>query len=278
MRLFMTLLLTVLSTKPLCALGWGGELSPSQQCRVAIAAAERGSGMPERLMRSIGIVESGRRDETGTMSAWPWTINAEGVGSYFPTKAEAIAAVNALRARGVRSIDVGCMQVNLVHHAEAFSSLEEAFDPGANARYAARFLQRLFAQTGSWPGAAAGYHSLTPEIGEPYARRVLALMQSPDPSPQPGLPAALFSAGSGVKSAGLGWSGVGLSAGSGLAMGNGSTAHIIRLPVTAAAGAGTATGPTVISFSAGSGGTGRGLDSYRANPVFVMTRFLPKPG
>ena len=162
--------------------------SPAAQCRAAIGMAEHMSGVPDRLMQSIGIMESGRRDGAGLLSAYPWTINAEGVGSYYATKAEAIAAVNALRARGVRSIDVGCMQVNLMYHASAFASLEEAFDPAANAAYAAKFLLRLLAQTGSWPAATAGYHSLTPEIGGDYARKVLAIWARPAPAGTPAPP------------------------------------------------------------------------------------------
>ena len=159
--------------------------SPAAQCRAAIASAEHAAGIPDRLMQSIGIMESGRRDETGVVSAYPWTINAQGVGSYYASKAEAIAAVTALRARGVNSIDVGCMQVNLMHHASAFASLDEAFDPAANANYAARFLTRLLGQTGSWPGATAGYHSLTPGIGDEYARKVLAIWTRPAPHGTP---------------------------------------------------------------------------------------------
>ena len=38
------------------------------------------------------------------------------------SKADAIRAVQALQSRGViASIDVGCMQVNLVHHRQAFA-------------------------------------------------------------------------------------------------------------------------------------------------------------
>ncbi len=133
--------------------------APFAQCRAAIAAAEHSSGVPDRLMQSIGIMESGRRDGAGAASAWPWTINHEGIGAFFATKAEAVAAVAKLQSQGVRSIDVGCMQVNLMHHGSAFSSLEEAFDPGANARYAGQFLNQLLARTGSWPGATAGYHT-----------------------------------------------------------------------------------------------------------------------
>ncbi len=67
---------------------------------------------------------------------------------------QAVAAVRAMQARGIQSIDVGCGQINLMHHPDAFASLEQAFDPQANAVYAARFLKELFAQTGDWNKAA----------------------------------------------------------------------------------------------------------------------------
>ena len=153
--------------------GTGG--APSALCRAAIGTAERAAGLPGHLLGAVGLVESGRRDPAGGVSPWPWTINAEGIGRFFATKAEAVAAAQALLDRGVRSLDVGCLQVNLMHHPAAFASLDQAFDPPANARYAARFLTALYARTGAWPRAVAGYHSLTPEIGQAYARKVLAV-------------------------------------------------------------------------------------------------------
>ena len=137
--------------------------------------AERSSHVPDRLLDAIAVVESGRRDPvSGAVYPWPWTINAEGVGHFYESKAEAIQAVQDFQAHGVRSMDVGCMQVNLQYHPDAFANLDQAFDPVANAAYAARFLQTLFAQTNAWPLAAAAYHSLTPDIGADYARKVLA--------------------------------------------------------------------------------------------------------
>jgi hypothetical protein len=150
--------------------------SPGEQCRIAIAAAERGHGVPPQLLASIGRVESGRRDPvSGTWGAWPWTINAQGQGSYFETKAEAVQAVQTLLARGVRSIDVGCMQVNLMHHPNAFPNLDMAFEPSVNADYAARFLIQLHDQTGDWTKATANYHSANPEEGGPYAAKVVSV-------------------------------------------------------------------------------------------------------
>jgi len=144
-------------------------------CRPAIAAAEQAAAIPPFLMAAIGKVESGRRDPaTGVVVPWPWTINAEGQGSYYDSKAQAIAAVRALQARGVQSIDVGCMQINLMHHPNAFASLDQAFDPAASATYAAHFLTDLHAQSNDWLHAAGQYHSSTRELGAPYQTQVAA--------------------------------------------------------------------------------------------------------
>jgi hypothetical protein len=150
-------------------------------CDAAIYAAERTVRVPPRVLSAIAEVESGRPDAiTGALHPWPWTIDAEGRGQFFETKAQAIAAVQALQAQGVRSIDVGCMQVNLMHHPNAFVSLDQAFDPSSNALYAARFLNSLYTVSGSWLQAIAAYHSETPAIGADYRQRVMARLQLPD--------------------------------------------------------------------------------------------------
>ena len=160
--------------------------SPGLLCRAAIAGAEQGQAIPPHLLAAIGRVESGRRDAvTGAWHPWPWTVNAEGQGLFFDSKAQAVAAVRDMRARGVRSIDVGCTQVNLMHHQDAFPGLEQAFDPAANAAYAARFLRQLFVQTGAWPKAVALYHSATPALGEPYSSQVMAVWLEEARHPMP---------------------------------------------------------------------------------------------
>lgn len=167
----------------LAALGASASATPARQpqgagelCLAAITVAETVHRLPAHLLRSIAFVESGRPDPvTGRAVPWPWTINAGGRGSFFATREEAVAAVRMLQAAGVRSIDVGCAQVNLMHHPRAFASLEDAFDPQVNAAYAARFLVALQASTRNWPLAAAAYHSQTPDLGIGYARRVMAI-------------------------------------------------------------------------------------------------------
>jgi hypothetical protein len=232
-------------------------LTPGRQCREAIRQAERGLAMPTQLMAAIARVESGRADARGVVHPWPWTINAEGVGGYYETKAAAIAAVRALQARGVKSIDVGCMQVNLMFHPDAFASLEQAFDPVANARYAAAFLTRLYAQTHDWARATANYHSATPDLGDSYQRKVAAVlpeeMKRLGDSPGGGQPNVwsvnAWTANTwntGAPPAFAGRSG-------GFMLNNGAhSAHIIRLP---------------------QGATGRSLAAYRSAPVpMVATR------
>lgn len=153
---------------------WGGAADASP-CAEAIETAGQAMGVPPALLRSIGIVESGRVNPVSRrVDAWPWTINVEGAGYFFETREAAIAAVVAARMAGRRSIDVGCMQINLVHHPAAFATLEDAFDPQLNANYAAAFLLRLFAQTRDWGNAAAAYHSQTPGVADEYRRRVVA--------------------------------------------------------------------------------------------------------
>ena len=149
--------------------------SAGDLCQRAIAGNALTARPPANLLSAIGRVESGRLDpHDGNVKAWPWSVNAEGRGYAFNTKDEAIAAVRALQARNVASVDVGCMQVNLMYHPAAFASLDEAFDPAANVRYAARFLGELFAETKDWNLAAAFYHSKTPERALSYQQKVLA--------------------------------------------------------------------------------------------------------
>jgi hypothetical protein len=208
---------------------------PGLLCRAAIASAEQVQAIPTHLMAAIGRAESGRRDEaTGATHPWPWTINAEGQGFYYNSKSEAIAAVRTMQARGVKSIDVGCMQVNLMHHPDAFPTLEQAFDPPVNTAYAARFLRLLFGKTGDWTKAVGLYHSATPELSAPYADKVMALLA--EESKRPTGPTALANA----------WAA--------------TTTHGALMPAQR-----TTAPPGAI-------GVGRGLDLYRAQPVGVAPR------
>jgi hypothetical protein len=144
-------------------------------CGIAGRAAEQEAALPANLLASIGMVESGRVDPlTGQVTPWPWTVNVDGNGRYFESKADAEAYVRLAVSSGARDVDVGCFQISLQSHPNAFATLDDAFDPAENAHYAAGFLNQLKEQTGSWNTAIADYHSATPDLGLPYQRRVLA--------------------------------------------------------------------------------------------------------
>ena len=145
-------------------------------CARSIARSEQGEDIPVHLLTAISLAESGRRDPRGeAIIAWPWTVTAEGRGRFYENREDAIAAVKRLRARGVTNIDVGCMQVNLYYHADAFADLEGAFDPARNVTYAARFLKRLWSRTRSWSRAISLYHSATRLRGRDYRSKVFRL-------------------------------------------------------------------------------------------------------
>lgn len=142
-------------------------------CDLHIRYNEIRYNIPKNLMKAVSRVESGRVLPGQGLVAWPWTINANGTPYILETKAEAIAKVRQLRAKGIQSIDVGCMQVNLRHHPDAFLNLEDAFDPGKNVEYAARFLTKKRLAQGSWHEAVAHYHSATKTINREYKLKVL---------------------------------------------------------------------------------------------------------
>lgn len=138
-------------------------------CASAAGLAERAWGLPPNLLVAIGIVESGLD---------PNALNVEGAPRRPGSPAAAVAEVRAEQARGVRSIDTGCFQVNLKWHAQAFPTLEDAFDPTANAMYAARFLAELYGDAGSWTNAVGLYHSADPALQVAYQGKVIAAVRA----------------------------------------------------------------------------------------------------
>lgn len=145
-------------------------------CVAATRQAEIDNHLPPHLLAAISLAETGRWSSRHKASfSWPWTVMAEGVGRYMPTREAAIAEVRRLQGRGVTNIDVGCMQINLYYHGDAFRSLDEAFDPAINAEYAAAFLADLNRETNNWAKAVANYHSRTEARGKSYQSKVFDL-------------------------------------------------------------------------------------------------------
>lgn len=150
------------------------DLAIASICRTPMPKLEQRYRVPRNLLDAIGLTESGRTDpETKKFAPWPWTVYSEGKGRYHASKADAIADVQELKRRGVKNIDVGCMQINLKYHPSAFQNLDEAFDPQANVEYAAQFLAKLKAEHKSWGKTVAYYHSSTKAFGDRYRQKVM---------------------------------------------------------------------------------------------------------
>lgn len=260
-------LLALLLLLPVAASRAAASEDAGKLCQAATAGAELSTGVPNQLLDAISRVESGRYDPgTGAVAAWPWTINAQGKGHYYASEAEAVAAARAFQAAGIQSIDVGCMQINLMYHPGGFASLEDAFDPRANASYAARFLTDLFHRTGSWPHAAAAYHSQTPDLGTDYQNKVLEAWA--EPIDRPGSAAGgnrHTERAAPPRPVAVPYASATPSAGSPMGLRPlGGFGHIIR---TASAGGG---------HGGLLGMQGRDLAAYRALPVAIA--FLPQHG
>ncbi len=149
----------------------------SALCLVAIADATSRYRLPPGLLGAVARVETGRPlPVTGDRQPWPWAVNADGASLFFDTRAQAVAQTQRMLAQGARFVDIGCMQVDLREHRDAFPTLQDAFNPHANADYAARLLVSL--RTGKrgaergWAAASGLYHSGTPGLMEPYQAEV----------------------------------------------------------------------------------------------------------
>lgn len=153
----------------------GATDSASRRCHSAGRYAEARYGIPKNLLQAISLGESGRINEEGKFRAWPWTVQSQGKGQYFSSKSAAIQEVKRLWKEGIKNIDVGCMQVNLMYHPQAFNSLEEAFDPEKNVQYAAGFLSTLKKSVATWSKAVAHYHSANYTLNKPYQERIMKL-------------------------------------------------------------------------------------------------------
>ena len=148
------------------------------KCMPHIAKKERLYHIPQHLLSGMALVESGRvNPKTKRFEPHPYAIQADGV-QYFPTtRKEAVEQVQKLQKAGVKNIDVGCLQINLMHHPKAFYALEEAFDPKKNVAYGANLLLELKDKHKTWTKAVGAYHSSTKLLGDQYTRRVYKAVQ-----------------------------------------------------------------------------------------------------
>ena len=126
----------------------------SNSCEREIQKAAARYGIPEGILYSVGLAETGHKG-----SLQPYALNIEGKAIFTNSAAEALDVFNTARARGVVLIDLGCMQINHHFHGEKFTSPEEMLIPSKNVDYAAHFLAELHARHETWTMAVARYHA-----------------------------------------------------------------------------------------------------------------------
>ena len=147
---------------------------PKDICHQSISEAEKQADIPKDLLTAIALTEAGRWQGNQQNSIiWPWSLNILGKGHFYETPELAINAAEVFFSHGISNIDIGCMQINVQYHRQAFSSIAEMFDPIYNAAYAADFLLKLKNDLGTWSNAVEAYHSKTPKIGENYGKKVM---------------------------------------------------------------------------------------------------------
>ena len=134
--------------------------------------AAREYEVPLSVLYAVGLTETGSR---GALN--PYEINVDGRSIASASLEQALDHVAKEQARGVKYIDIGCMQINRRWHARNFRSLREMFDAGANVRYAARFLKELKAREGSWTLAVARYNA-GPENDPAQKKYVCAVIRN----------------------------------------------------------------------------------------------------
>ena len=164
----------------ICSLGLASfaEGSDSQLCDQSIEIVAQNSFVPREIIYKIARLESGRH-VNGRHVSWPWSINNGGKGYFLKDSTTALSMLSSLVAQGKTNIDVGCMQLNIRWHAEFFDSLRQMMNPSDNVRYAVRYLEQLYKETGSWEKAVKFYHSRNAKFNSVYYAKYKKI-KSPD--------------------------------------------------------------------------------------------------
>lgn len=155
------------------------QASQTTLCEDAARYASQHTGVPLSVLRAVALAETGQtKFDKNKYSAWPWTVQSGQQGHWFTDKDAAMQFVQSLLAAQTTNIDIGCFQINMRWHGQAFQSLDDMFSPRSNALYAAHFLQDLYSQTGAWRTAVGRYHSRDTDRAEAYVQRLERLFKA----------------------------------------------------------------------------------------------------
>lgn len=129
-------------------------IAAANPCEAEILRAADRYDIPPGILYAVGLTETGVKG-----SLQPYALNIEGKAVFAKSASEAVHVFSEARGRGVKLIDLGCMQINHHYHGEHFRSIGEMLNPARNVDYAARFLSQLKRRHGTWSMAVARYHA-----------------------------------------------------------------------------------------------------------------------
>jgi len=144
-------------------------------CTEHVLEAERELSIPRGLLLSIALVESGQDG-----SPQPFAMNLDGKSVYSENADEAKSHLLDSKGRVRQNATVGCMQLSVQHHRSNFRPVERILDPAANVWYAARYLKRLRADSGSWNVAIARYNGGSRSQQREYTCKIYQNLESLD--------------------------------------------------------------------------------------------------
>ena len=76
----------------------------ARSCEREMARASQQHGIPLGILYAVGLTETGRRG-----ALHPFALGAEGQTVFARDMDDAMASFEAMRAKGIKLIDVGCM-------------------------------------------------------------------------------------------------------------------------------------------------------------------------
>lgn len=140
-------------------------------------ATER--GLDPYILYAVALVESAQINDR-LAAPWPWALNRQGRPILPSSRHEARGILNEALNKGIRSIDVGLMQVNVRWNGHRVQRLEDLLDPETNIRIGADVLtEAIDSAPGDLALGIGRYHTGWRNDADAYryGRRVLAIAQ-----------------------------------------------------------------------------------------------------
>lgn len=139
-------------------------------------------GVDPYILYSIALVESRKRSTDGLFRPSPWAIMENGptpVSHYPKDLTEAKLLLRQLLSK-TRNLDVGMMQVNLLHHGHRVENPEDLFDLHTNIRVGGQILEEAIKSSpGDLIKGVGRYHHWKDENRcRQYGTKVLTLVNS----------------------------------------------------------------------------------------------------